>query len=660
MARQDVENRPIGMPSADRIAVDAGDGDLGLQRLVDAVTDYAVYMIDADGFVASWNSGAERIKGYAKGEIIGQHFSRFFTDEDRARGLPRTALETARVVGRCENEGWRVRKDGTRFWGSAILDAIRDDDGNVIGFAKITRDITERRKVQQALIESERRFRLLVDGVIDYSIFMLDLDGTVVNWNAGAQRIKGYSADEIVGQNFSRFYTEADRAAGVPQRALRTAAKEGRFEAEGWRVRNNGTLFWASVVIDAIRDEQGVLVGFAKITRDITERREAQIALQQAQEQLAQAQKMEALGQLTGGVAHDFNNLLMIVTGHVHMIKKAAGDNPKALRAAEAIELAAARGSNLTRQLLTFSRRQLFQPEAVDLKQRFEAFRQMLSSSVPGNVKLVATMQPDVWPVEIDVSELELALVNMVVNARDAMPDGGVIAIATENARLASGDLGQQLQGDFVALSVTDDGTGIPPDILSRIFDPFFTTKQIDKGTGLGLSQVHGFVHQSGGTVTVQSEIGKGTRITIYLPRAPSEPTRVSTDRPQAVEQAGGSVLIVEDNPDVALVSAALLEELGYRARIAGGADAALELLETDDTFDLVLSDIVMPGRMDGVALAQAIRHRHPALPILLATGYNKAADGAADGFTVLRKPYAIAELGEAVGLAIAEARRRA
>ncbi len=649
------------MPPADLVAGTSGDDDRRLQRLVDAVTDYAVYMIDLDGFVASWNAGAQRIKGYTRDEIVGQHFSRFFTEEDRARGLPQTALDTARVVGRFENEGWRLRKDGTRFWGSAILDAIRDDDGTLIGFAKITRDITERRAAQEALIESERRFRLLVESVVDYSIFMLDVDGRVVNWNVGAQRIKGYSAEEIVGQHFSRFYCEADRAAGVPDRALQTAGREGRFEAEGWRVRKDATLFWASVVIDTIRDERGALLGFAKITRDITERRNAQIALQKAHEQLAQAQKMEALGQLTGGVAHDFNNLLMIVSGHIHVIKKAVAGDPKALRAAEAIELAAARGANLTRQLLTFSRRQRFEPAAVDLKQRFVAFREMLSSSVGGSVDLVAAAAPDVWPVEVDVSELELALVNIVVNARDAMPAGGVIDISTENVRLSPGDHGQELEGDFVALSVTDSGTGIPPDVLPRIFDPFFTTKEIDKGTGLGLSQVHGFVHQSGGTVAVDSEIGKGTRITIYLPRALRDPAGDATDREAEPEQTGGTVLIVEDNSDVAQVSSALLEELGYRAIVAGDAEAALKLIETgDEAFDLVLSDIVMPGRMDGVALAQVIRERYPALPILLATGYNKAAAGAAGGFTVLRKPYQLADLGSVVGRLIAEGRRRA
>jgi PAS domain S-box-containing protein len=292
--------------------------------LVDAITDYAIYMLDTDGHVSSWNAGAQRFKGYTEAEILGEHFSRFYTPEELAAGVPARALATAEAVGRFEAEGWRVRKDGERFWAHVVIDAIRDPYGHLVGFAKITRDLTERKAAEEVLRRSEEQFRLLVQGVTDYAIYMLDPDGKVASWNAGAQRIKGYSPEDIIGEHFSRFYTEEDKTEELPRAALEIATKEGRFEKEGWRVRKDGTRFWASVVIDAIRSEDGKLIGFAKVTRDVTEKRQAQEALERAQQELFQAQKMEAVGQLTGGIAHDFNNLLMAVLGSLEIARKRA------------------------------------------------------------------------------------------------------------------------------------------------------------------------------------------------------------------------------------------------------------------------------------------------------------------------------------------------
>jgi PAS domain S-box-containing protein len=620
--------------------------------LVEGVIDYAIYMLDPNGLIVNWNAGAERMKGYTAGEIIGRHFSHFYTDEDRAAGIPTRNLEIATREGRFETEGWRVRKDGSRFWASAVLDAIRLENGELLGFAKITRDITERRTVQEALRESERQFRLMVQGVTDYGLFMLDANGIVTNWNAGAARIKGYTAEEILGQHFSRFYTEGDRAAGLPGRALQTATREGRYEAEGWRVRKDGSLFWASIVIDAIKDERGELVGFAKITRDITERRAAQIALDEAQAKRSQAQKMEALGELTGGVAHDFNNLLMIVSGHIRMLKKALPQDAKALRSADAIETAVQRGASLTRQLLAFSRRQSLRPTVVSIGERIGGFDDMLSSSLGSLINLVTDIPADIWPIQVDVNEFELALVNMALNARDAMPQGGTITIRAHNAHVLAGDLSPNLEGDFVALTITDTGYGIAPDILPKVFNPFFTTKQA-KGSGLGLSQVHGFVHQSGGTITIESELGKGTTLTLYFPRTADMPEQAEDG--SVVEPVGrGVALLVEDNPEVAEVSADLLEQLGYRVHTAANAETALEAVEKEE-FDLVVSDIVMAGAMDGIGLARAVRARRPDLPVVLVTGYSHAAANADVEFTVMRKPYQLADLSRAAAKAIGE-----
>jgi PAS domain S-box-containing protein len=292
------------------------------QLLVESITDYAVYMLDKNGFVASWNTGAQRFKGYEPSEIIGQHFSRFYTPEDQAAGLPTKALATATREGKFETEGWRVRKDGTHFWTHVVIDPIRDPNGELLGFAKITRDLTERRASEAKLKHSQEQFRLLVQGVTDYAIYMLDPKGHVASWNAGAQRIKGYLPEEIIGQHFSRFYGKEEREKGEPQRSLNVAAEVGRIEKEGWRYRKDGSRFWASVIIDRILDERGELIGFAKITRDVTEKREAQRQLETARESLFHAQKMEAVGQLTGGVAHDFNNLLMVILSTLELLRK--------------------------------------------------------------------------------------------------------------------------------------------------------------------------------------------------------------------------------------------------------------------------------------------------------------------------------------------------
>jgi PAS domain S-box-containing protein len=610
--------------------------------LVEGVVDYAIYMLDPDGIVSNWNAGARRIKGYDAVDVVGQHFGMFYSPEDREAGMPARALAIAREHGKFEAEGWRLRKDGSRFLASVVIDAIYEN-GELIGFAKITRDITERTLAADALKESERHFRLLVSGVTDYALYMLDPTGIVTNWNAGGQRIKGYLPEEIIGQHFSRFYSAADQAAGRPARALRLAVENGRYEEDGWRVRKDGTFFWASVVIDPIRDEDGELLGFAKITRDISERREAQLNLEKIQRQLAESQKLDALGQLTGGVAHDFNNLLMIISGNLHTLKKLAGNDAKGVRAVQAIETASQRGASLTRQLLTFARRQSLNPQTVDPADRIRSVREVLDAALGGSVQLIIDVADGIWPVMVDAAEFETALVNLVINARDAMPDGGSVIVRASNICIDDGIR----KGDHVAIKVEDTGVGIAPDIVVKVFDPFFTTKPIGKGTGLGLSQVHGFAHQAGGTVAVASELGNGTTFTICLPRS-ERPIEEANIEVSAI--GSGTVLLVEDNPDVANASTALLEQLGYSVRWVSDADAALREVEGDG-IDLVFSDIVMPGKMDGLSLARAIKLKHPALPILLATGYSEAAQNARADFPILRKPYQLHELSRALEL---------
>jgi len=546
-----------------------------------------------------------------------------------------------------------------RDFASALIEIGQSRDREAHLQREIERGAADATRALAQLRDSERHFKLLVQSVTDYAIYMLAPNGIVASWNAGAERIKGYKPEEIMGRNYAEFFTPEDREAGVPGNALKVATEHGRYESQGWRLRKDGSRFWALAVIDSVRDEQGELLGFAKITRDMTEQREAQLRLEHAQEKLAQSQKMEAIGQLTGGVAHDFNNLLMIVSGQAQLMKKRAKD-PKDIRSIDAIEQAARSGANLTRQLLTFARRQRLMRVSVDLDERLRAIHDLLLSSVGGAVKLEIAVAPGTWPVETDVGELELALVNIAVNARDAMPSGGVLSIEAHNETL-DGHGVTLLEGDYVALSLRDTGTGIVPDVLSKVFEPFFTTKEVGKGTGLGLSQVYGFVRQSGGDVHVSSHEGEGTAVTLFLPRAREG---AAVQAPKALEtevlHGSGTILVVEDNAQVGDVSTLLLEQLGYKVVRVDRPDAALALLSKANDIEMVFTDIVMPGDMDGLALAREIGRLHPRLPVLLATGYSSAAERAGAEFPILRKPYDQSTLGLAIKAALAGSKQSA
>ncbi|ATE66136.1 hybrid sensor histidine kinase/response regulator [Rhizorhabdus dicambivorans] len=628
----------------DRSTLEAQAGEQRYQLLVNAISDYAVYMLDPSGRIVTWNSGARRFKGYEADEIVGQHFSRFFTSEDRTAGMPETILRTAREEGRYEGEGLRIRKDGSLIWVHVVVDPIVADDGTLIGFAKITRDITERRATERALYAAEQRFRMLVQGVRDYAIYMLDLDGRVTNWNAGAEAIKGYRADEIVGEHFSRFYTEEDRIRGEPGRALETALREGRYEREAERVRKGGTRFWAHVVIDPIHDEQGRLIGFAKITRDITEKKRAQEELEQARAALFQSQKMQALGELTGGIAHDFNNLMTVIRGSAELLQKEELVPEKRRRYVRAITETADKATALTAKLLAFGRRQALRPEVLDLGSRLDAFGEVLSRTLGSLIEVKLELAPDLWPIEADAAELETALLNAAFNARDAMPDGGSLTISAQNVA----------DEDAVCIALRDTGEGIAPDILERVFEPFFTTKPVGKGTGLGLSQIHGFAAQTGGRARIESVPGGGTTVSLLLPRTDKVPDLGAAARSAIANWKRLDVLLVEDNDNVRQFARAMLGELRADVTEAENAETALDLLERR-RFDLVFSDIVMPG-MSGLDLARRLRDTKPAQRVLLATGYSReVAGGEAAGFHIVQKPYGAESLTAAISLALAD-----
>jgi PAS domain S-box-containing protein len=624
--------------------------------LVDAVTDYAIYMLDPTGVVASWNAGARRFKGYEPDEILGQHFSRFYTEEDRASGLPERALKTAATEGRFEHEGWRVKKDGSRFWAHVIIDPIRDASGKILGYAKVTRDLSERKAAEEQLRRSEERFRILVQGVTDYAIYMLDPDGRVTNWNVGAERIKGYLAQEILGEHFSRFYTEEDRAAGLPQVALDTAARDGRFEREGWRIRKDGTQFWANVVVDAIRDDQGKLIGFAKVTRDMSEKKEAERALELAQEAFFQSQKMEAVGRLTGGVAHDFNNLLMAVLGSLELLRKRLPEDPKLTGLLDNAIQGAQRGASLTKRMLAFARRTELNPEALDLAALVHGMADLLQRSLGPSIHIETRFPLSLPPARADANQLELALLNLAVNARDAMPEGGSIIVAARVERALEGK-DNLAPGRYVCLSVTDSGEGMDEATLKHATEPFFTTKGVGKGTGLGLSMVHGMSEQSGGRLVLKSRKGEGTTAEMWLPVATKDaesvlqtqqPCRLTSDE----EARSLVILAVDDDALVLMNTIAMLEDLGHTVFEAASGKEALDVFRREKDIDVVITDQAMPV-MTGTQLADAIRAERRDLPIILATGFAELPPDAGKGLLKLDKPFRQEELAQAIAAAM-------
>ena len=498
-------------------------------------------------------------------------------------------------------------------------------------------------------------YELLIQSVMDYAIYMLDPDGRVVSWNPGAERIKGYSAEEIIGQHFSCFYTEEDRAAGVPWQALRTAAETGRFTAEAWRMRKDGSRFWAAVVIDPIRRD-GRLVGFAKVTRDMTEQHDMRLQLEQSREQLFQAQKMEAVGQLTGGLAHDFNNLLTGISGSLELVRMriAQGRLDELERYITGAQGAAGRAAALTHRLLAFARRQTLDPKPTHVNKLVAAMEELVQRTIGPEIRLETVLGAGVWPTLCDPNQLENALLNLCINARDAMPDGGRLTIETANAPVNErGARERDMQpGQYVLLSVTDTGTGMPPDVLARAFDPFYTTKPTGQGTGLGLSMVYGFAKQSEGQVQLVSEPGRGTSVLLYLPRyrgemedddEPAEPAIVPHAGP------GETVLVVDDEPTVRMLVTDVLADLGYAAIEAADAASGLKVLQSDVRIDLLITDVGLPGGLNGRQMADAGRERRPGLKVLFITGYAEAAalshGRLLPGMHVLGKPFAIEKL---------------
>jgi len=500
----------------------------------------------------------------------------------------------------------------------------------------------------------DARYRMLIEAVNDYAIYMLDADGRISSWNPGARRFKGYEESEILGEHFSRFYTPEDRESGLPKRALAIAAREGKFEGEGWRCRKDGTRFWAYVVIDPIRDAAGKLIGYAKVTRDLTERKEAERALQETREALFQSQKMDAVGQLTGGIAHDFNNLLMAVLGSLELLRKRLPADPKMMRLVDNAIQGAQRGAGLTQRMLAFARRQELKPVAFDVAGLVRGMTDLLHSSLGAAARIETDFPAGLSNILADPNQLELAILNLAVNARDAMPNGGSIVIAAREENVAAApDL---KAGRYVCLSVTDDGCGMDEATRRRALEPFFTTKGVGKGTGLGLSVVDGMLRQSGGKLVLKSSSGEGTTAELWLPVAAAgtghAPDKADI-RPIDARQGPLIILAVDDDALVLLNTVAMLEDLGHTVFEASSAKRALEIIRHQRRVDLVITDHAMPN-MSGSDLAAAIKSERPELPVILATGYVELPPGADQSLPTLSKPFRQQQLADAIARNVA------
>lgn len=483
------------------------DADSLHRRLVEGVSDYAIYMIDPTGQVSSWNRGAQRFKGYTASEIIGQHFSVFYTPEERAAGRPAMALRRSETEGRFEDRGWRVRQDGSRFWAHVIIDPIREDDGELLGFAKITRDISDSYAQEKALRESEQRFRLLVSSVTDYAIYMLDLDGLVSSWNAGAERFKGYQATEIIGQHFSRFYKPEDQQDGKPVRALATALSVGRYEDNGWRLRKDGSQFWAHVVVDLIRNEQGEPIGFAKITRDVSERREADLRLREL------ASSNQDLEQFVHIASHDLREPLRKVLAFSDLLLQEEGGrlSADAFTYIGSITAATRRMQALLASLLDLTRvtsqGRAFNPCVLD-----EVLQDVCSDLQVVIRERGARIEVGPLPaIEADAAQMRQLFQNLIENAIKYAREG--VAPQVQITALGAAE------PEHVQIAVVDNGIGFEAQYAERIFGVFQRLHTRDRygGAGIGLAICRKICTRHGGDIRAASEPGQGARFTLRL-----------------------------------------------------------------------------------------------------------------------------------------------
>jgi PAS domain S-box-containing protein len=597
--------------------------------LVDAVQDYAIFLLGPEGNIRTWNEGARRIFGYEEGQVYGRHFSLFYGPEDLAANKPALELEVAAREGRLEDQGWRLRRDGRRFWANTVLNTLRDETGQVRGFAKITRDMTEQRDATEKLRQSAEIFRLLVSSVRDYAIFMLDPEGRIATWNAGAQSLKGYQPEEIIGRHFSTFYPQEDLDNGKPARELEIAKAEGSVEDEGWRVRKDGSMFWANVVITAVRDAEGELRGFAKVTRDITERkrseetqralleqREARLAAEEERSRVEASYRVaqeanRAKDEFLMTLSHELRTPMTAILGWSRLLPTMATDDALFHDAISAIATNAQLQARLIDDILDVSRivsgKLRLAPEVVEVSRLIMTAVDSVSATADAKeISLTTALSPALGSVLLDATRVQQVIWNLLSNALKFTPRQGSVTVSARRTT-------SQLQ-----IAVTDNGEGIDPQFLAHVFEPFRQAEtpstRTHGGLGLGLSIVRYIAEAHGGSITAESEgRTKGATFTLTLPiRAVARDTR-SAQRstpafPHHDRLRGVEIVIVDDDPESRKIVAAVLNAAGARVRAFDSARAALDAVD-DRLPRLVITDIAMP-QVDGYALTRLLRAR--------------------------------------------------
>jgi PAS domain S-box-containing protein len=640
--------KPLRLPQIPALSWD------DCRLLVESVQDYAIFMLDTEGFVATWNRGAEKIKGYKAEEIIGRHFSTFYPEADVAADKPGNELVQAERDGRIEDEGWRVRKDGTLFWANVVITALRDERGRLRGFAKVTRDLTQSREAIEQLRQSEERLRLLVGAVSDYAIYMLDPEGRVTTWNLGAEKLKGYATSEILGQHFSRFFPEDARREGKPERELELARAQGRFEEEGWRIRKDGARFWANIIITPVRNDAGEVVGFAKVTRDLTERQEAEetarrLAAEQAARAVSEANeaRFRALAgeaeeanrvkdEFLATVSHELRTPLNAILGWATLLQDRLRGTASE-RALEIVQRNAQAQAQIIDDILDVSRiitgKLRLDLRATDLSAIVRAAFEVVAPAATAK-RLQLVFRPPEEPAELVADPVRLQQIawNLLSNAVKFTPPGGTITVEVER------------QDSSLVLKVSDTGRGIDLDFMPLLFNRFTQadssiTRRVG-GLGLGLSIVRHLVDLHGGQVSAASKgPDTGATFTVTLPVRAATPLEHAASRsvhppPLATargELEGVRVLVVDDEQDARELLQEILGEAGCNVTTAGSTAEALVRLR-EQRPDVLISDIGMPEE-DGLSLMRRIRALGTAdgadLPAIALTAYAGAANRA-------------------------------